>query len=244
MNKLLIISLIVLILLVIIYTVLVNIIERDPKDIRLVYDITTNLSEGKRIIDSDTAKEVLLNSSNSTLLAYVYLEPGDRTANITTTTQSLLKQGDSWAINIKNGGIPELTVTTLNGIETTELPVIPYQKWIALTIVREGRRFDIYYNSELVASHRLSKYIKIQLASVQAGSEGLRGKITKVYIAGRSYDKNEMHQIYATTSDTRGRPHMKEDSIIPKLGCPSGLFCFVTASPPPSPYQRWVTQYS
>ena len=55
MNKLLIISAIVLILLVILYTIFVNIIERDPKDIRLVYDITTNLGEGKRIIDSDTA---------------------------------------------------------------------------------------------------------------------------------------------------------------------------------------------
>ena len=34
-------------------------------------------------------------------------------------------------------------------IETFVLPPLPFQKWTMITINREGRRFDIYYNSTL-----------------------------------------------------------------------------------------------
>jgi hypothetical protein len=37
-------------------------------------------------------------------------------------------------------------------IETLPLPPILYQTWTMITIAREGRRFDIYYNETLVLS--------------------------------------------------------------------------------------------
>lgn len=244
MNKLLIISGIVLILLVILYIVLVKIVNRDAKDMQLISDSIYNLSTKNRIIDSDTARSLFLSSTGGTVLSYVFLEPADRTQQLTNSNEStLIEQGGAWSIKIAHNGVPTLQINTLHGIETAQLPVIPYQKWTALTVVREGRRFDVYYNGELVASKRPTAYVRIELASISAGSTNMRGKITNIYIAGRSYNKADIAEIYRNTSDTRGKPYVTE-KIIPKLGCPSGLLCSIVSTPPENPYKRWQTQYS
>ncbi len=244
MNKLLIISGVVLILLVILYILLVKLVNHDAKDMKLISDTVYDLSTKNRLIDSDTARDKFLSSTGGTILSYVYLEPADRTKQVANAKDAtLIEQGGAWSIKIAYNGVPTFKINTLNGIETVQLPVIPYQKWTALTIVREGRRFDIYYNGELVASKRPSAYVRIELASISAGSANMRGKITNIYIAGRSYNKSDIAQIYTNTSDTRGKPYVTE-KIVPKLGCPSGLFCSIVSTPPENPYKRWQTQYS
>jgi hypothetical protein len=42
--------------------------------------------------------------------------------------------------------------TSQHYMESIALPAIPLQKWTAITIVKEGRRFDIYYGSKLEVS--------------------------------------------------------------------------------------------
>ena len=241
-NTVFIITVVVLIILFIAYLIIGNIVNKTP--MQLVYDSVSDLSVQQRIVDSDTAKAQLLEKAGSTLFAYVYLLPGDRTQKSNGASNSvLLTQAGCWSIIINNE-LPVLQINTASGIESVELPGIPYQKWVALTIVREGRRFTIYYNGEVVATYRLKSYIRIQLASLQAGSPALQGKIARVHIAGQSYNKADIASMYRSTSDTRGIPYLPNDSVIPKIGCPSGLFCFVTDKPPSSPYKRWASQYS
>lgn len=45
---------------------------------------------------------------------------------------------------------------TSHFIESVSLPAIPLQKWTIITIVKEGRRIDVYYGSKLVSSKLLT----------------------------------------------------------------------------------------
>ena len=42
-------------------------------------------------------------------------------------------------------------------MESIELPAIPLQRWTVITIVKEGRRFDVYYGAKSVASKLCNK---------------------------------------------------------------------------------------
>jgi hypothetical protein len=246
MNKALLIAGIVLIVVFIIYLVITNIVNDNTFGLQLVSDAPVDLMEEKMIVNSDVATQVLSNGAGSTIFGYVYLESGDKT-RITdqSNTKTLMRQDGMWSIDVKNDGRLVLSIAGLNNTSSTfELPVMPYQKWVALTIVRDGRRYDIYYNGELAASYRINKYPYSRLSPLRAGSAGIRGKIAKVHIANRAYNGHEISNIYKSTSDTRGVPYIKSSFTIPSFGCPSGLFCSITSSPPASPYQRWSTQYS
>jgi hypothetical protein len=235
MNTIILLSAI-LIILFIIYIILSNI---STPSLRLITDKKLDLSKEQLVLNSDDAKRILLQSGSS-LMAYVYLEQGNKTKSV---EQTIIKQDGIWALNLNNGE-PVLIVKTLNGTENIRLPVLSYQKWIAITLVRDGRRFDIYYNGELVLSHRMKSYIASQLAPLKTGSVALQGGITHIYSASRILSGQDIYNLYKKTSDTRGRPYIKEDTvIIPKIGCPSGPLC-PTSTPPPNPYKKWVTQYS
>jgi len=45
-------------------------------------------------------------------------------------------------------------------MESISLPAIPLRKWTVLTIVKEGRRFDVYYGAKSVAS-KLCDYVPV-----------------------------------------------------------------------------------
>lgn len=45
-------------------------------------------------------------------------------------------------------------------MESISLPAIPLQKWTVITIVKEGRRFDVYYGATLVISS-MTQYIPV-----------------------------------------------------------------------------------
>ena len=48
--------------------------------------------------------------------------------------------------------------------ETIPLPELPFQKWTMITIAREGRRFDIYYNGKIVTSKRTQNVVDTRAA--------------------------------------------------------------------------------
>lgn len=67
-------------------------------------------------------------------------------------------------------------------MESIPLPAIPLQKWTVITIVKEGRRFDVYYGGKLQTS-KLTDYVPIppdsilQWMTMPAGSHGWKGQI-------------------------------------------------------------------
>jgi hypothetical protein len=66
-----------------------------------------------------------------------------------------------------------------HAMESIPLPAIPLQKWTVVTIVKEGRRFDIYYGAKLVNS-KLTDYVPVPADPSRnwfAGNRKWQGKI-------------------------------------------------------------------
>jgi hypothetical protein len=94
-------------------------------------------------------------------------------------------------------------------IETVPLPPIPLQKWVMITLSKSGRRVDVYYNDQLVASSTLLNMISTLQPSgaiAQAGDTTLSGKIGGIVMSGSTATIGSVASAYSSTSDTRGAP--------------------------------------
>lgn len=132
--------------------------------------------------------------------------------------------------------------------ETIPLPNIPFQKWTFLTIAREGRRFDIYYNGEIVMSKRTQYVVDLRAAygPVMAGDPNLIGKMAFVESFPQKLSQQEIMANYKAHSDTTGQPILNAPmnifDYIPNCeggGCISG-----PKMRPTSPLLDWETQYA
>jgi hypothetical protein len=162
------------------------------------------------------------------------------------------------------------STTAQKYIETMILPPIPLQKWTMVTVAREGRRFDIYYNDRIVLSKKTmympsNTSIVSNFSGLVSGSPGLSGQLALLQVFSTRYSSADVAGLYKSSSDTRGRPYvttLKEDitgllptaspdtpsidltSLVPSINiCPPGG-CFNTpVIRPASPLYDWTTQY-
>ena len=102
------------------------------------------------------------------------------------------------------------STTSVKYIETIALPPLPLQKWVMITVSREGRRYDIYYNNELV----LSKKTDFELAdifskeNVKLGNPGFYGTSGLLSMNIKSTNGPEVARVYSSYVDTRGIPYL------------------------------------
>lgn len=150
-------------------------------------------------------------------------------------------------------------------IETFVLPPIPFQKWIMITINREGRRFDIYYNDVLVLSKLTSAPIYPTTISdaILVGNQMINGSTGFFSIYNTSQTASFIQNQYKTLTNTRGSPLFNEapsdiaftklslDRLSTGVGLPSlpslceNGDCITSPSMPPSkPFYDWETNYS
>ena len=167
----------------------------------------------------------------------------------------------------------QLVVKTQDAIRTyTEsivLPPLDVQKWAYVTVSREGRRFDIFYNNVLILS-KSTQYPVFPmgpLSTTTSGSPGLEGQMSIANIYNYRLSSKDVAEKYA---DTRGRPLFNDSSnpmslsdiggIIPTYTTTmfSGLASYVPAinicaaggcltSPPiqpANPLYEWSTPYA
>lgn len=131
--------------------------------------------------------------------------------------------------------------------ETMVLPDIPFQKWTMITVAREGRRFDIYYNAALVFSKRTQHMVDTSavVAGVIAGDPALDGKIAYVETFPEKLKATEISAKYSSHSDTNGAPYLDEPTMkIPSLFCKDGSCLKGPNVRPASPLMDWDTQYA
>lgn len=131
--------------------------------------------------------------------------------------------------------------------ETIPLPNIPFQKWTMVTIAREGRRFDIYYNGNIVASKRTQYIVDVKTgySSITAGDDNLIGKIALVEVFPDKLKQSDVMLYYQSHADTTGKPYLSEPmNILDHIPKCEGGDC--NAGPkvrPTSPLLDWETQY-
>lgn len=133
-------------------------------------------------------------------------------------------------------------------IETFPLPAFPLQKWVMLTLVREGSRFDIYYNDVLQASVRTAYVPAISSVNGSVGSPLLRGTVEYPLVAARAFTGYEVLADYKAHTDTRGKP-LSPYFTRGGLGtfsfslCPSGNCFHGPTMKPANPLLEWTTPY-
>lgn len=148
-------------------------------------------------------------------------------------------------------------------IETISLPDVKLQKWTYITIARDGRRFDIYYNDKLVVTQKTA-YMPVtnitagNMSGITSGSS-IDGQIALITIFNTRLSKSQVEANYATYADTRGMPFVNSSSntilysptistnissYIPKIDfCPNGGCLNPPAIQPPSALYKWTPTY-
>lgn len=133
--------------------------------------------------------------------------------------------------------------------ETLVLPIIPIQRWTMITIARDGRRYDIFYNNKLVVSKRTEHVLDINSAvgTIVAGDSNLYGSITNVEIFPNRLAEAQVAANYSRLADTTGEPYSSQTDIkfsdfIPF--CKDGACLKGISVRPSSPLMDWDTQYA
>ncbi len=133
--------------------------------------------------------------------------------------------------------------------ETFALPAIPFQTWVGITIAREGRRFDVYFNDKLVISKRSQYSLDTAAAATAITAGDLERLNGQVCLPERMNDKlsaSDVERLYKSKVDTNGMPKMPMmgEDILKKLNpCPNGNCIQPITVRPASPLYNWDTQY-
>jgi len=177
----------------------------------------------------------------------------------------------------QNKAYTQLTVKTKSAtqensisVETLILPPIPFQKWIMITINREGRRFDIYYNDTLVLSKLASSplYVGVLNSDIIVGNEKLNGSYGFFTLYSNLQSAVNISKQYKSFISTRESPLFDRppptinwknlsvgtislDSLssptasLPSLDLCIGSDCIKNATTPPAkPFYEWKSSYA
>ena len=103
----------------------------------------------------------------------------------------------------------DLSGEKISQIETIPLPPLSQQKWTMITISREGRRVDVYYNNMIVSSTKTTNMIcvaNVNGSPVTIGDSGLSGQIGILSFFLNRLSIQDISSGYAKNTDTRGNP--------------------------------------
>jgi len=118
-----------------------------------------------------------------------------------------------------------------------------------ITVAREGRRFDVYYNQDMVLSRRTENMLDSGsvVGSVFAGDSKVTGSIGKIQIWSERLSQQRVAALYASMTDTTGKPSFPDktfDNLKNFEICPSGSCLGLVQVQPPNPLSTWKTSYA
>jgi hypothetical protein len=221
----------------------------------------TPLNVKKVVLTSDITKNKLLSNTGSTVMGFFYLLNGDKTTKLGNNFKSIIEIENNWYLEIApapsgtNKISARLRVNTSGqgvGInqEIIELPSIPQQKWMFIAILRDGRRFDVIYNNEIVASQILENYPVVISSSLSIGNAGLNGSVIHIIINDKRLTPTQIERERVTHVNTNNMV-LEADSInisLPGLKlfgqCPPGLPCDPITKPPTNNLLQWKSPYA
>lgn len=233
-----------------------------------VLSTLTPLNQKKNILMPDRVQSDILGSGGTTVMGFFYLNQGDRTLRYGQADQylPLLQVENNWILEVspspkdKKDYGARLRVQTQHAsefkYEIIPLPAIPTQKWVYLTILREGRRFDVMYDNRIVASQRLAHYPVVITSPLSVGDKGLSGSVIHMMVNSRRLRPDEVERerkIHVDTSgmvvDMKWNPfHSLNGPSYPlapiTAECPAGLPCDTVTTPPKKSLYEWKTPYA
>jgi hypothetical protein len=230
------------------------------------------LASENLVATSYEVKEQLLLPGSSSLILFLNLQPGDKTADIKGYMTPLLNIAGIMLFEISPvprkisrdftksdntlNTTAQIRVGTYgeNGfeIEQITIPDLPLQKWICLGILREGRRIDVVYDNRIVASKRLNNNLPSQpyggltIAKQNNGKTGLLGSVQHVFMLPYRLNIKDFSAFRNNYIKPDGELVTKIDIPIPfyNIGIPiMNLSTTDVSSPPSNTLQKWYTPY-
>ena len=212
-----------------------------------------SLSSPTRVGTISDIRNGFFTPAGATIMASIYLNATSKTTNLINTGRSILRIGDTIGISLIPGNTqtPRKTILSVqtqgptNSYEEILLDNFPEQKWVHLTIVREGRRYTVYYNGKIVGSNRTKYFPVINSSQLIFGHTGLLGSFSNPKIAPLPIREHEILAEMKSTTNTRNVPNTPYfDFSFLNFGCPGGLFCTSTSEPASDPLKIWQTPYA
>ena len=150
-------------------------------------------------------------------------------------------------------------------VETFVLPPLPFQQWTMISISRDGRRFDFYYNDQLVLSKQTSTvlYNSPLSPNIFIGNDKVNGSSGYFTLYNTIQTAEQIHSQYNSFIDTKKTPLFNEtipsnlkpisgifgQNILPSTYtfpalCSSGNCLGNPVNPPANPYYEWSSSYA
>jgi hypothetical protein len=218
------------------YILLTKKVEHIGKDEYLLSNVT-------QIISSEELKNVWAAGSGSTLVFHINPTINDRTgvsgneyANIvrigSKQTFKMLAAPDAGRGLTMAPAILEIYVRGEDKPELVEIDNFPLQRWTAVAIVKRGRRFNIYLNGVLAASHTCTAMPDFDdTQGLKIGDPRMGGTISLISLSPTPLETNEVRDLVNDSVDTSGKPYMPFTI--------KSLFSFITPTIPSLPGGFW-----
>jgi len=229
-----------------------------PSYIKSLTPKSGNLELATKIGTPGQVRDLFLSPSGSTLSVYIFCKSYAKTNTLGQDTNPIriLQLGNSLQLQLypANNKIPSSTQLvirtqgTTGENETISVKDFPQQQWVHLCIVREGRRYTVFYNGEVAGSSRTKYFPTINSSPFIIGDQRLQGTFAFPKLTPLPYNINDIQNELQSTSDTRHKPYIESTTSIFdsfSFTCPKGIFCFSTNSQPiTNPLKLWKSPYA
>jgi hypothetical protein len=223
-----------------------------------------SLTTPVQVITAEELKGPWTSSSGSSLIFYINPTLVDRTSQsgneyarvvqigTKQTFQVLVAPDAGRRLNMAPARL-EIYVKGYANPEYAEIPNFPLQRWTAVVIVKNGRRFNIYLNGVLAVSHMCTAMPDFDSTQpLRVGDKRLGGTISLLSIAPYAMKTNEVRELIRGSVDTTGKPYMPITIMsffkpfmpsLPNIGpwCPGGN---CTKPKRAGPLEQWSAPYA
>ena len=221
-----------------------------------------DLSTVSQVISSEQLTSLWTKNEGSTLSFFIYPELNDRTSVSGNEYVNVIQLGTKQSFKILvapdagrgYGMAPaslEVYVKGSTDPNRIDIPDVPLQRWTSVVIVKQGRKFNIYINGRLRASHMCTAMPDFDSTQpLRTGDKRLGGRIALMSLASYPMQAHDVHQMNSRMADTTGKPYLSSGISlpVPKLNditklitCPGG-----NCSTPiqAGPMEQWSSPYA
>lgn len=237
-----------------------------PKPPQRVGPEQIDLSTSTQVITSEELKKAWTGTSGSSLIFYINPSIKDRTSVSGNEYASVVKIGTKQSFKIliasdagrgysSSPAQFEIFVKSCSVPEVIEIPNFPMQRWTAVVIVRQGRKFSIYLNGKLTASHMCTAMPDFDdTQPLRVGDPRLSGQIALMSLAPYPMQLDEVRSTVEAAVDTNGKPYTSSGFFSFFLSIPSELINFNPMCPGGNcgsvqpaktrPFEQWTSSYA
>ena len=227
---------------------------------------TLDLSKETQVISSEELKKVWTATAGSSLFFYINPSINDRTSVSGNEYANAVQIGSKQTLQILTAADAgrgyasaparlQVYLKDTSNPEFIDIQNLPLQKWSAVTIVKNGRRFNIYINNKLAVSHICDKMPDFdQTQPLRVGDTRLGGTIALMSISNYAVSIDSVDSLVSSTSSTDRTPYLSSGfaSFIPVPSfnlssfnmCPGGNCESTKISGNPGPLKQWTSPYA